>query len=111
MIRRQPVRHECASNLVLWTVPALPGIIRAEGKRVVIFGIGKGLEMWFLPANTHESAERPRDRLVDVDAEPVLDTTLSARVVDDGYPIDAVFKALDRFPIVAHVGVVEIGQQ
>ena len=67
--------------------------------------------MAFIPSGTEEGTEIGGERLLDVEAEALLQRTLVAVLGDVGNRVDMVQISRDGLAVVTHVGVVQIGQR
>src|SRR5260370_12479942 len=111
VVSRYAVTHKGQTNFVVLAMPAIAGIIRAQGKSLIHFGEGEILVPSFIPAKPAESPEIRGKLLFEIDAEAILHSPQLARGYDLGSRRVSRQEQIHSFPIVAHIRGVHVRQE
>ncbi len=73
------VRDKRDADLIQFAPPCRPGVISAESKCLVIFRVGEGFVLAFVPAEASADAEIAGDVLLQVEIDAILQTRRNVR--------------------------------
>ena len=89
----------------------LERVVRAESDGLVDFGVGVGLVLALVPAETSVGADGGGELLLEVEADAVLYGRAGGVGGDVGERVEAGLEGLDGVAVEAHVGVVDVAEE